>query len=235
MWGGSAPEHVYKLVLAVPSDVFVTTHGTAFDSVLYMRRGCCGAQLACNDNADGRKTSVLSQPALPAGTYYIFVDGATDTAAGTYTVDIYATPASINPAEACGRPLRISNMPISGNTCGYADDYSPQNNCLDVTNSDADAVFYFVLDAPSNVTFNTCTGTCIDSVLYTREVCTASASQGACDDDSCMAPETCDGNSTQSRVADTLGPGVHYLIVDTYPDTPALCGQFTVTPAGVPP
>ena len=234
--GTSAPEHVYKLVLTVPSDVFVTTHGTAFDSVIYMRRGgCCGVEVACNDDADGRKTSVLSQTALPADTYYIFVDGATATAAGAYTVDIYATPASSNPAEACGRPMRISTAPIAGNTCGYADDYNPIDCLGDVTNSGPDAVYYFVLDAPSEVSFNTCAGTCIDSILYTREVCTTTATQGSCDDDSCSAPENCADHPTQSRIADTLGAGVHYLMVDTYPDIPQPCGLVTVTPAGIPP
>ena len=232
--GGSAPEHVYRLVLAVTSDLFVTTHGTAFDTAIYIRRGCCGAEVACNDNADGRQTSVLSQPALPPGTYDVFVDGAAAGALGAYTVDIYATPTSGNPGDSCGRPLRIANLPVSGNTCGYADDYDPQNGCTDVSNSGPDAVYYFVLDAPTSVTFDTCTGTCIDSMLYTREVCTMTATQGTCDDDSCSAPENCADHPTQSRATDMLGAGVHYLVVDTYP-TPPVCGPFMVTATGVPP
>ena len=58
--GGNAPEAVYQMVLTQTSDVFVTTHGSKFDTVIYMRSGCCGTEIACNDNADGRTTSVLN-------------------------------------------------------------------------------------------------------------------------------------------------------------------------------
>jgi hypothetical protein len=232
--GGSAPEDVFRLVLAVTSDVFITTHGTSFDTVIYMRRGCCGAELACNDNADGRSTSMLSQLAVPPGTYDIFVDGATSRDSGAYTVDIFATPASQNPGETCGRPLRISNTPLVGNTCNYEDDYSPQT-CTDLPNGGRDVVLYFVVDAVSTtVNFDTCAGTCIDSVLYTRDVCTQASTESACDDDSCTSSENCIDTPGQSRVTDTFRAGAHYLIVDSFPDRP-LCGKFTVTPSGVPP
>jgi hypothetical protein len=235
--GAAAPEAVYKLVLSAAADVFVTTHGSRFDTVVYMRRGgCCGAEVACNDNADGRTTSVLAQPNLPAGTYYIFVDGATAAAAGNFSLDVYATPPSDNAAEACGRPARISNMPVTGNSCGYRDDYDPQGGCLDMPNSSFDAVYYFVLDAAANVTFNTCSGTCIDSVLYIRDICSAGGSQRSCDDDSCSAGENCISTPAQSRTTAFLGAGVHYLVLDTYPvPQPVTCGAFTIAPVGVPP
>jgi hypothetical protein len=233
--GGAAPDTVYKLVLTAPSDVFVTTHGTQFDTVVYMRRGCCGDELGCNDNADGRSTSVLAQTGVPAGTYYIVVDGATAAAAGAFTVDIYATPTSTHPADACGNPMRISSAPVTGNTCGYRHDYDPGQGCLDMTSS-LDAVYYFVLDAPSTVTFNTCSGTCIDSVLYVRDVCTLSSSQRSCDDDSCSASESCFTNDHQSRISGMLPAGVHYVVLDTYPNGPPVtCGAFTITPTGIPP
>jgi hypothetical protein len=236
--GGSAPEAVFKLTLPGTADVFVTTHGTRFDTVVYMRRGgCCGAEVACNDNADGRNTSVLAQTAVPAGTYYIFVDGASAFSAGNFTVDIYATPTSSNPADACGNPARIANQPVSGNTCGYRDDYDPLPACTLDAGSSYDAVYYFVTDSQGVVTFDTCTDTCIDSVLYVRDVCTTAASERGCDDDSCNSNANCIGTPAQSQVSANLGPGVHYLIVDTYPQNPppALCGAYTVTPSNVPP
>jgi hypothetical protein len=239
--GGSAPEDVFRLVLTATSDIFVTTHGTGFDTVVYMRRGCCGTELGCNDNADGRKTSVLSLTAVPAGTYEIFVDGAAPGAAGPFTVDIFATPTSPHPGDNCGHPIHISTAPVAGTTCGspaapttpYGDDLAPQN-CLDMNEGGLDVVMYFVLDAPTDVAFNTCNGTCIDSVLYTREVCTQQGTQGICDDDACRAAEDCFPDQNQSRISDTLDAGVHYLILDTYPN-PGTCGAFNVTPSGIPP
>ena len=42
-------------------------------------------------------------------------------------------------------------------------------------------------------------------------------------------------NPVQSRTTATLGPGVHYLIVDSHSGGPTTsCGSFTVTPTGVP-
>ena len=221
--GSQAPEAVFKLVLTAKSDVFVTTHGTAFDTVIYMRSGnCCGSEVACNDDADNRKTSVLASRGVGPGTYFIFVDGANGGASGDFTVDIYATPTTINGTDNCGSPARISNLPVTGTTCGMNDDFTPNMGCLvGRATTSGDGVYYFVLDASSTaITFSTCTNTCIDTVLYTRDVCTTTSTQKSCNDNFC-APATgsmCAGpaNPVQSRTTATLGPGVHYLIVDSH-------------------
>jgi hypothetical protein len=234
--GGLAPEAVFKLTLTATSDVFVTTHGTQFDTVVYMRRGgCCGTEIACNDNADFRATSVLSQKALAPGTYYIFVDGADANAAGAYTVDIYYTATSANAADACGNPARISTAAVSGNTCGYRDDYDPVSSCTNGQATSSDAVYYFVLDAPATVTFDTCTGTCLDTLLYVRDICNEQLSQEVCDDDSCTASAACAARGVQSRATTALAAGVHYLVLDTFANNFPTCGGYTITPAGVPP
>jgi hypothetical protein len=240
--GNQAPEAVFKLVLTAKSDVFVTTHGTSFDTVIYMRSGnCCGSEVACNDDADNRKTSVLASRGVGPGTYFIFVDGANGGASGDFTVDIYATPTTINGTDNCGSPARIANLPVTGTTCGMNDDFIPNMGCLvGSQTTSGDGVYYFVLDANSTaVTFSTCTNTCIDTVLYTRDVCTTTSTQKSCNDNFC-APAVgsmCTGPATpvQSRTVATLGPGVHYLIVDSHSGGPATsCGSFTITPTGVP-
>ncbi len=235
--GGNAPEAVFQLVLTQTSDVFVTTHGSKFDTVIYMRNGCCGNEIACNNDADNRTTSMFTAVGLAAGTYDIFVDGAGATG-GAYTVDIYTSLTSAMPGESCGRPLRISNTLISGsNTCSYRDDYSGSCGRND---GGIDVVYYFVLDQTTTVSFDTCTNTCIDSVLYLRDVCTATtaAAEDACNDDSCTADSTCFGTQpSQSKVQAQLGPGVHYLVVDTLMNAaPAVnCGLYSVNPNNVPP
>jgi hypothetical protein len=237
--GADAPEAVFKIELTASSDLFVTTHGTGFNTVVYLRRaGCCGDEVDCNDDADGRATSVLAERGLAAGTYYIIVDGASADDAGDFTLDIYATPASTNVAEACGSPIRIGADPVTGNTCGYQDDYGPLPGCSAAMSgtSGLDQVYYFVLDAPAEVTFSTCNDTCIDTVLYVRDVCSDNSSQRACDDDSCRASGSClpEGNQVQSRVTVTLSAGAHYLVLDTFAASQIPCGAFTITPTGVP-
>jgi hypothetical protein len=238
--GDKAPEAVFKLVLTQKSDLFVTTHGTSFDTVIYLRsNACCGAEVACNDDGDNRKTSVLTSRGLGPGTFYIFVDGASGNASGDFTVDIYATPATINATDNCGSPARIANLPVTGTTCGMNDDFMPVMGCLVApATTSGDGVYYFVLDASSTmVTFSTCTNTCIDTVLYVRDVCTMTTApnQKSCNDNFCgpavgsMCPP---GPPVQSRTVATLGPGVHYLVVDSH--SGGSCGSFTVSPNGVP-
>jgi len=237
--GNNAPEAVYQIVLTETSDVFVTTHGTKFDTVVYMRRGCCGAEIACNDNLDNRNTSAINALGLSPGTYDIFVDGA-GTASGAYTVDIYASPSSALPGESCGRPMRISNMPIVGNSCGYRDDDFPAGSMCSINNGGNDIVFYFLLDAPTMVTFDTCLGTCFDSELYFREVCTThtGVNEVACNDDACGGlpanPDSCFDSAVQSKVGAMLGAGLHYIVLDTVVVEPT-CGLFTLNPTNVPP
>ena len=121
------------------------------------------------------------------------------------------------------------------------DDFAPNMGCLvaPMTTS-GDGVYYFVLDASSTVvTFSTCTNTCIDTVLYVRDVCTTTSTQKSCNDNFCSPGlgAMCSGppNPVQSRTTATLGPGVHYLIVDSHSGAPAAsCGSFTITPTGVP-
>ncbi len=239
--GGDAPEALYKLDLPVKSDLFVTTHGTGFNTVLYLRSGsCCGAEIACNDDADGRATSVLAQRGLEAGTYYIYVDGATSADAGPFTIDIYAMPSSANPAETCGTPLPIAAGATPGNTCGFQDDYSPPASCSSAAGANGlDQVYYFVLDQKTDVTFSTCDSTCIDTVLYVRDVCSRAGGQSGpslCDDDSCRATGSCQpqGNAVQSNLTTSLAAGVHYLFLDTFAAAQMPCGDFTITATGIP-
>jgi hypothetical protein len=238
--GDRAPEAVFRLVLTEKSDVFATTHGTGFDTVLYMRSGCCGTEIVCNDDADNRNTSMISVRGLSAGTYDIFVDGRNNAnQSGAFTIDIYATPFSALPADDCGSPVRIANQAVTGTTCGMDDDFAPSAGCLvpPATNS-FDTVYYFVLDAPGAPLFNTCANTCIDTVLSIRDVCTTVASQRACNDNFCApAAGVCPIGSlpTQSRTTATLTAGVHYLILDTHViPGPTGCGAYTITPTGVP-
>jgi hypothetical protein len=229
--GAAAPEAVFRVVLTAASDLFVTTHGTGFDTVIYLRSGgCCGVELACNDNADDRSTSRLNATNLPPGVYDVFVDGATATDAGAFSVDIFISPTSPNPGESCGRPARIANVAMAGTSCGFRDDAAPQPTCS-TADSSLDAVYYFILDQPATVRFDTCSDTCLDTVLYVRDVCAVPSTQLVCSDDACNG---CDGspNSTQSRATATLAAGVHYVVVDTLVRN--ACGAFTLTPQNVP-
>jgi len=99
----------------------------------------------------------------------------------------------------------------------------------------ARSVYYFVLDATSTVSFSTCDGTCIDTVLYVRDVCNDNGSQLPCDDDSCArAILPAHGKSGAEPRQRDAGTGAHYLVLDTFSASPGPCGAFTITPTGGP-
>ena len=235
--GANAPEAVFKLVLTQASDVFATTHGTTWNTVLYMRQSCCdGTEIACNDDADNRTTSVIQQSNLGAGTYYIYVDGFSSTDMGAFTLDVYATPTSPNASDNCGNVTRITQAGVQNmSNCNYNDDDGPTCTCTD----DIDLVYYFVLDSPTMVSFDTCENTCIDTILSVRDVCTNQGSEEACDDDGCAATGSCypAGDAVQSQVSVMLSAGAHYVWIDqkNQPSACQSCGTFSINTMGLPP
>jgi len=85
--GGGAGEAVFALTLFAPSHVTLTSVGTSFDSVLYVRAGSCtvGQEIGCDDDSGGAMWSAaLDFVLLQPGAYYVFLDG--------YTIDPMAGP-----------------------------------------------------------------------------------------------------------------------------------------------
>ncbi len=89
--GNTAGERVYlyRLDAAATLRVATTGAGTDFDTVVYVRRGGCGAaQIGCNDDASGAagpSSLVLSNQ--PPGVYFVFVDGYA-AAAGNFVLTV---------------------------------------------------------------------------------------------------------------------------------------------------
>jgi hypothetical protein len=75
------PEVAFRLVLGQATDLLLSLDhpGTSagWDPVLYVRSASCiGTQVGCNDDAGGSLRSELVLSAVPAGTYFVFVDSA---------------------------------------------------------------------------------------------------------------------------------------------------------------
>ncbi len=93
------PEHVYTFTTAGPVDLVASTDdpATDFDTYVYLRSATCGGtEVACADDvnlANHNLASTLSVSALPAGTYYLFVNGSSPSpGTGTYRLTVTATP-----------------------------------------------------------------------------------------------------------------------------------------------
>jgi hypothetical protein len=247
--GGSGAEAVFTFTIGAMKDVFIATHGTSFDTVLYVRTcTCSGTERACNDDADGRNTSMLTLRDLPGGTYQVFLDAKIAAAAGAYSLDLYITEPGAT-GDRCGDPIRITSTGDTRNSCSFSADTAPTNmgDCRYVgTGGGEDVVYYFVLGAAATVRFQTCTSeafcptgpgmTCVDTDIYIRTVCNQDTAQMACDED------TCGYRLGSYRIhSDTgsvsLAAGLYYFVVDGYQEPTGTwlhCGDYTVTVTGIP-
>ena len=244
--GGAGSEGLLTLTLTEPSDVFLTTHGAAFDTVLYARRcTCTGTEISCNDDADGRTSSVLRLTALPAGTYSIVVD--TEAAmSGSVVVDAYVS-ATGTQGDRCGNPraLALGTPRVTGNTCSFGNDLDTSTlvtGCsASAAGSGEDVVYYFYVPTTRTVTFDGCNeGFSYDGTIYVRSACngTAVAQEVVCDDDTCApGTGTCTASGFGPRASVTLSPGLYYLVIDGYDlgsgATCARCGPFDVSITGL--
>lgn len=73
--GEGGQDEPWLLRLDAPTQVFLTTAGSSFDTVLYVRSGCddFSPELACNDDWDGVHAAL--DLFLEAGSYIVYVDG----------------------------------------------------------------------------------------------------------------------------------------------------------------
>jgi hypothetical protein len=86
--GGAGADVVYVFRVTRASTITIDTLGSAFDTVLYVRREPCqtGTQVACNDDASGVSSRVTF--AATPGVYYAFVDGFSAQSRGNFVLNI---------------------------------------------------------------------------------------------------------------------------------------------------
>lgn len=91
-----APDVVYVFGLAETRDLTVTLTPTGFDAALYIRGGLMRAcddatgEAYCRDGGASGSAETIRLAGVPAGTYYIVVDGAGATGRGAYTLSVAA-------------------------------------------------------------------------------------------------------------------------------------------------
>jgi len=229
--GATGPEAVLTFTLSSASDVFITTHGSNIDTVLYVRScTCSGVQIGCNDDSDALPTSVLQLDDLSGGTYTVFADTKAAMSV-SLQIDLHISP-NDTPGDRCGHPLPFHlTTPVMGNTCMLDSDTNGACPGEYVASLDGpDRIYYFVVTgAPHTVTLDTCTGcSTYDTALDLRRVCTSAGSteRVACDDDQCRSACSAIMRPIQSRLSSSLAPGLYYVFVDGYGTS---CGDFTLT------
>lgn len=106
--GGMGPDRVFWLVVENRSRVVITATGG--DPVLYLRAGCAGPELACNDDVSREDRSARIEASLEPGRYPLFVD-AYGGEAGAVELTLRVVPNSTADAS---NPLDASHSADAG-------------------------------------------------------------------------------------------------------------------------
>ena len=208
--GADGADVVYTFTLAAASDVFITTVGSAIDTVVYLRSTCTRADLGCQDDYSAAALDRRRAAGRQSGgrDYYVIVDRKTAAARGNYRLEVNIT-ADDGAGDRCGQPYEWvpGSTHLCGDTSGASDEYI--SSCQ--SDTDNDRVYYIVVPTTTTVGFTTCDGgTNYNTLLYLRRACGDQATEFSCNnDDGGCSP------STRSRLpASTLTPGIYYLFVD---------------------
>ncbi|MBN1771152.1 MAG: hypothetical protein JXB32_07830 [Deltaproteobacteria bacterium] len=210
----------YSFTLPGRSLVYLDVNdGAAWNSVLEVRRGPCGAAMtsaACNDNACGGNRSQWFGT-LEAGTYYVVVDGATATDRGGFGL-LYQYSSCTAGVEITG------NGNYDGSTSGWGSDR--RGSCGGA--SAQEDYLWTAMCAPRAVTATTCnTTTDYNTVLYwVAGTCTTAGTELGCNNDDVA----CSVNRNRSTLTSTLRQGLNFLYVDGYSGA---VGDYRVTISGM--
>ena len=191
--GGTGGRDVVYSLTVTERSILDVTIATDFSPVTYLRSSCA-AETSLFCGAD-----TLSAAPLDPGTYYLFVDGASLSDAGDFTVIVQRTPAPIPANDECANAevLDIAGGPttVSGST-SYATDTESTPFCTDA--GAPDVAYQLLLTAGGKL-----------DVSFTGEFTPAIyIKTGAC----ASGPETwCESGSFTSP---SLPPGAYFLFVD---------------------
>ncbi|MFO0857990.1 MAG: hypothetical protein U0640_11600 [Phycisphaerales bacterium] len=206
----SSPDVWYRFTPSCDTTVSIDTSGSAFDTVLSMYTGTCGAltQVACNDNVfPGNTWSSLFRNVDGGTTYFVRVAGRNG-AFGNFNLNVEASePDNDN----CGNPAAIDVGSGTWSNCAATTDGFPDDNCLSFGSSQTykDVWYYWYAPCEGEASVNTF-GSSFDTrvTVYQSaglETCPEGPNRAiACNDDS-------DG-TLQSRVNFQTVPGRQYII-----------------------
>ena len=210
----------YTFTLAGREIVYLdVVDGNAWNTVLEVRQGACGGTMtssACNDDACAGSRSQWFG-ILPAGTYYVAVDGAGAAASGAFSL--------LYQHSACVAALQITaDGNYDGTTVGAGNDH-PSAGCGGGFSADVD--YWMALCAARTITASTCNAiTTFDSVIDFRAVtCTAGAT-------SCNNNAPCTSNPLAATNTAAMPKGLGFITIDGQGFTPAE-GPYRLTITGM--
>jgi hypothetical protein len=209
--GATASEFVYTFTTTDVRDlrVRVDSRSGTYQPVVYLRSGCAGPQLQCATSPGGMMGPVtLDRGALPAGTYFLIVDGAANSQ-GPYTLSIELAPPQAGDACAAPLPLPLDGgvAHLAGDTRAYFNDFNA--SCVGTTAPDV--VYSFTTTQPWDFTASvsaTADAGFLPGVVLRGSPC-ATGQELACSVTSATVPQA------QVRRG-SLPAGTYFVVVDGF-------------------
>ena len=201
--GGAGGRDVVYAIQVAERSVIKASVLSKFESVLYLRTSCDGQTVACD------LASISTEP-LDPGTYSLFVDGATQAAAGDFTLLIERIPAPLPANDLCANATAVDGQ--KGATTTVSEPSVFATNAVDACSStgQGEVAYSLLLTTPSTLKVDVSAN--FDPVIYLKT--------GQCD--GAPLPLCFGGSFSQS-----LAPGAYTLFIDGM--TPGVAQSFDMT------
>lgn len=202
-------EKVHEFTISQTSDITASISGLNGEDLSLFLLDACNPTL-CNVGGD----TTLNALSLPAGTYYLVVDGAgTDTTQqGNYYLELSCNP--VGPIQGdCGNPIALTcGATINGSTSNGQTNFGQYNCTLD-QHAGPEKIHEFVITDTSDIyaSITGLNGEDLDLILL----------------NSC-AQNTCDTVSDSVLNVTGLLPGTYYLVVDGHGTDTSNNGNYTL-------
>jgi hypothetical protein len=204
--GSGSPDTVYSLQLTSRTRVRASFASAEFPPVAYIRRSCADttSEVVCLNPMVAGGTTTVDQT-LPAGTYYLVVDGTGGPDAfGAASLSLQLDDLGALDAACRSAPLIRPGTQVEGTTVGETDRF--QATCAGGATS-PDRVYRLTIRRRSTVRISSEQAEW-DGAIYLRSDCTDAATELGCNDDA--------GDNRHSMIETELDPGTYYVFMDGF-------------------
>jgi hypothetical protein len=213
--GAGAADVVYRLDVAKRSRLVAMFDGEEGTHLLMVWRRCGdrSSEIAC-----GR----VLEEVLPAGTYFVGVDGVSPDALGRFTLEWSLQDLGAQAGACAAAPLLVEGHALPATTAGAADKFGVSCAAGIAGASGPDRVFKLVVRRPATVRVSV-ESSAFDPAIALRKSCQDASGGAAASELGCEADA--DG-SRRTSIERSVEPGTYWVVVDGA--TPNDQGPFTV-------
>ena len=202
--GNPSQEHVYEVTIPSDGSWDFDLCNSSYDTYLLVGTTPGANDIGEDDDGCATFQSRLTATNLPAGTYYVTVEGFADFDCGDYVLDIHPAGTGCIPDFSTTAPVTVT-----GNTCGA------NNNCA--TRASEEHVYEVTIPSDGSWTFDLC-NSWYDTYLVVGMIKPGRDDVGQ-DDDGCASP--------QSLLIADVSAGTYYVLVEGYSYWD--CGEYVLS------